>query len=709
MSTEADTIFVEKDNCWRVSRADRFGWLVDADAYFSALRDSIGKAEREILIAGWDIDSRTELIRDPDHPDFPSPLAATLEALVDDKPELHVYVLSWDFSVIYVLERELLPARSFGWQKSDRLHFELDGRHPVGASQHQKIVVIDGVLAYSGGIDLTKARWDTRQHAADDPRREDPDGHSYRPFHDVQAIVSGEPAADLRELLSARWQNATGEPLPDLDPAADGESLWPEGVSVQGKQVDTAIARTWVQPDSGRDIREVRQLYLDTIAAANRYIYIENQYFTSPEIADALAARLQDDDPPEIAIVMPGETSGWLEQATMDVLRNQALDRLIQADRHGKLRILSPVLDELGDSAINVHAKIMVVDGRSVRIGSANLSQRSMGLDTECDIVVADEGNAGLLAADLLAEHMGADAGEVAECLSGEGLLAALERFNGGSRRLQALQTQTDELEQVVLRPMAQIADLEKPLLRSGEDADNRATESAESAESTMHTPASGWIFAGLVAAILGLWIYLGAQAGDEFEPGALLRRLRGAAAHPLGPWLAVPAFVAGSLVVTPVTVMIALCGLLFEPWIAVLTATTGMLASTAVNHWIGARFGSTMSARVPGGVTRRISRIAAASDMWSLAALRLIPIAPFTVINVVAGASGVRLRDFLAGSVVGMGPGIVLICLSVDRARAALSGEPVFDPWIVVAIAAAGVALILLRVWRGKSQDSGS
>ena len=403
---------------------------------------------------------------------------------------------------------------------------------------------------------------------------------------------------------------------------------------------------------------------------------------------------------------MPGETSGWLEQATMDVLRNQAFDQLKQADRHGKLRILSPVLDELGDSSINVHAKIMVVDGRIARIGSANLSQRSMGLDTECDIVVADEGSAGLLAADLLAEHMGADAGEVAECLSREGLLAALERFNGGSRRLEALQTQTDELEQAVLRPMAQIADLEKPLLRSGENADNRA---AESAETTMHTPASGWIFAGLVAAILGLWIYLGLQAGDEFEPGALLRRLRGAAAHPLGPWLAVPAFVAGSLVVMPVTAMIALCGLLFEPWVAVLTATTGVLASTAVNHWIGARFGSTMSTRIPGGVTRRINRIAAASDMWSLAALRLIPIAPFTVVNLVAGASGVSLRDFLAGSVVGMGPGIVLICLSVDRARAALSGEPVFDPWIIVAIAAAGVALILLRAWRNKSQDSGN
>ena len=126
-------------------------------------------------------------------------------------------MLSWDFSVIYVLERELLPARSFGWQDSERLHFRLDGRHPVGASQHQKVVVIDGSLAFLGGIDLTKARWDTRRHAADEGRRRDPDGNSYRPFHDVQAVVSGPTAAELRELADERWMNATGESLPALD------------------------------------------------------------------------------------------------------------------------------------------------------------------------------------------------------------------------------------------------------------------------------------------------------------------------------------------------------------------------------------------------------------------------------------------------------------------------------------------------------------
>jgi phosphatidylserine/phosphatidylglycerophosphate/cardiolipin synthase-like enzyme/uncharacterized membrane protein YdjX (TVP38/TMEM64 family) len=696
----AKSLFDEDSNCWRRSKARRFGWLVDGEAYFAALREAFGRAEHEILIVGWDIDSRTQLIRDPDHSHYPSPLAATLEALVRDKPDLHVYVLSWDFSVIYMLERELLPAQSFGWQESERLHFELDGEHAVGASQHQKIVLIDGTVAFSGGIDVTKARWDTRAHAADDSRREDPDGNSYRPFHDVQAVVSGPVARELRELVNERWLNATGESLPDLDGAND--DAWPDEVRVHGEDVDIAIARTWIQPE--RDIHEVRQLYLDMIESARGYIYIENQYFTSPEITAALEKRLRDETPPEIAIVMPGETSGWLEQATMDVLRNEAFGRLRKADEHDRLKIISPVSDELAGTSINVHAKIMVVDGRVARIGSANLNQRSMGLDTECDVAVVDD-CAGLLAADLLAEHMGADVDDVADCLGREGLFAAIDRFNDGPRRLERLGAPTSEIEQTLLRPMAQIADLEKPLVRTSGLAEDDGQDAMEEA---MHTPASGWLFIGLVAAVLGLWIYLGMQGTDgQFEPREVLRELRGIAAHPLAPWVAVPAFVAGSLVVTPVTAMIALCGLLFDPWVAVLTATAGMLASTAVNHWLGARLGNAISARIPGRVTARINKLARASDMWSLAGLRLIPIAPFTVINLVAGASGVRLADFLAGSLIGMGPGIVIICLSVDRARAALQGEAVFEPWIIAAIAAAGAAIIGLRAWRKKSPAS--
>ena len=680
------------DNSWKTGRAERFGWLIDGEDYFLALRASLEAAEREILIIGWDIDSRVELIRDENHPLYPSPLAKTLQDLVGRKPELRVHVLSWDFALVYVLERELLPAHAFGWHNSKRLHFELDGRHPTGASHHQKIVVIDGALAYSGGLDLTKCRWDTRAHAADDPRRLDPDGNGYRPFHDVQAVVTGAAAADLRELADFRWTHATGEPLPDLGKMGDGERLWPDGVPVRASDAEFAIARTWTGADGNECIDEVLQLFLDMIAAAKRSIYIENQYLTSAAISAALADRLREEDGPEIVIVLPGKTSGWLEQATMDILRNRAIARLQEADRFERLRIVAPESDELTDTTITVHAKLMIVDGRYARIGSANLSRRSMGVDSECDLVVADEAAATALCADLLSERLDAGIAEVEASLVDDGLIATLERFNRGARRLGPLDVDKTEIEQAVLEPVARIADLEAPIRRPESEEKNRSTAKASLA---------GRIVLLILGLAIAAWVYWSISAsGDDFSLRNLLDAARHVADHPVTPFAVPLVIVAGSLVFAPVTGMIALCALLFDPWVASAAALAGTLMATAVNHWLGSHFHGALMNRVPDAITDKIGVLATSSDVWTLAGLRLIPVAPFSLVNLVVGASGVALRPFLSGTLIAMGPGIVLICLSVDRARAALAGESVFDPWIVAGIAGAGIATIALRVW---------
>ena len=696
-SENAASLFRAGENCWKVTRADRFGWCIDGEQYFGALRDTLSKARREILIVGWDIDSRFALIRDKDDPHYPSELCKFLQQLVRETDELCVRILSWDFAMVYVLERELLPSRAFGWRESERLHFKLDGQHAAGASHHQKIVVVDGAIAYSGGFDLTKCRWDTREHSAGDPRRRDPNGETYRPFHDVQAVVSGPAAARLRELVSERWENATGAPLPDIQTPGDDEQLWPSGVPVRAREPDTAVARTWMSPDGGELISEVKQLYIDMIGSAQHSIYIENQYFTSSDIADALAKRLSAEHGPEVVIVLPAETSGWLEQATMDILRNRAIATLEKSDRFDRLRIVTPVADDLGDVSITVHAKIMVVDNALARIGSANLSRRSMGLDSECDVVVGDSDAATALCADLLSEHLAADVDDVSQHLLEDGLIATLDHFSGNARRLEPLKIDASDVEQALLEPVAKIADLEKPIVRPANGDENSADS---------RTPAGGWLFLAGAALVAALWIFGITQgSGDDFSPGALLERLRSVTDHPLAPLAALPGFILGSLVVAPVTGMIALCALLFDPWLASTAALGGTLAATVVNHWLGSHFHNALMRKVPDSITDKISSIAESSDVWTLAGLRLIPIAPFTFVNLVVGASGIKLRAFLLGTVIAMTPGIVLICLSVDRARAALAGEPVFDPWIIGAIAVAGVATIGLRLWKNRQQ----
>lgn len=714
--TRTSSILAPGDNCWKAARAERFAWLIDGDAYFRAVRASLQAARHEILIIGWDIDSTVELIRDEDHPHYPSPLARTLEALVDDNDRLQVYVLSWDFAMLYMLERELLPASRFGWTDRRRLHFHLDDRHATGASHHQKLVIVDGAVAFIGGLDLTKNRWDTREHRADDPRRTNPAGEQYRPFHDVQAVVSGEPARYLRRLAEFRWKNATGQTLPELDAAATptDSPAWPEAVEVRARNVTVGLARTWSSPDGQRQIREVEALYRDMIATSRKSLYIENQYFTSHSITRYLCDSLAATSGPEIVLVLPGETSGWLEQATMEVLRDRALARLREADRHGRFTVVAPVYDALAGTSINVHSKIMIADDGRLRIGSANLSGRSMGLDSECDLIVEDpSGTLGAeLRNDLLSEHLGTDPDRVAAACEEGGMRGLLESCNDGDRRLEPIRIGTGEWGDT-LEPLAQVVDLDAPierawngLVESGHEPPAKApaadddTGAATVAAGLRSAPLKGWIFLFALLLIAVLWAAWQTRGGEALlDPGLLLATLRDSAAHPLAPLAVIPAFIAGSLVIAPVTGMIGLSALLFDPWIATLTAIAGTLAATAVNYAIARRFGDTVLAYAPDRITATMRRLARSSDAWSLAGLRLIPIAPFTVFNVVAGACGVRLRDLLLGTLLGMGPGTMLICFTLDRARAALSGEPILEPWIVATMIAAGLALIVMRV----------
>src|SRR5262249_47124913 len=189
-------------NVWRVERAQRAAVLVDAADYFAALRAAMIRARRRIVIAGWDIHSQMRLVGRSGEPDdgYPAAFAQFLAALVTEKPDLDVRLLLWDFSVLYAAERDPFPTMRLDWNTPSNVPFCLDDCVPIGSSQHQKVVVIDDVLAFSGGLDITVRRWDTSAHNLDEPRRVDTGGRPYRPFHDVQMMVDGAAARALGDL-----------------------------------------------------------------------------------------------------------------------------------------------------------------------------------------------------------------------------------------------------------------------------------------------------------------------------------------------------------------------------------------------------------------------------------------------------------------------------------------------------------------------------
>lgn len=462
----AGTILAPGHNCWRIERAGRVALLVDGAAYFRAFREAVKRATGSILVVGWDFDSRLQLVRDGAGDGWPTALGDFLNAVVAARPGLHARVLGWDFAMLYLLDRELLPVYTLDWRTHRRLSFRLDGEHPLGASHHQKVAVIDDRVAFVGGLDLTRGRWDTPEHREHDPRRVDADGARYPPFHDVQLMVDGDAARALGELVRARWARATGR---DAPPAwTGGGDPWPPDIAPDIEDTRVAIARTEPAYEGRAAVEECRTLHLDAIAAARRTVYIENQYFTAAAVGDAIARRLAEPDGPEIVLVSRRAGGGWLETRTMGALRALMLQRLQAADRHGRLRVCHPDVAGL-EGDVNVHSKLMIVDDRFARVGSANLSNRSMGLDTECDLAVEARTDAERRAIRawrdrLLGEHLGVPPARVAAEIERRGaVIAAIDALAGGDRTLRVLDAALPPGAEGLM-PDAALVDPERPV-----------------------------------------------------------------------------------------------------------------------------------------------------------------------------------------------------------------------------------------------------
>lgn len=397
-------------------------------------------AEKQILLIGWDFDARI-LLDHGDRDDAPATLGEFISWLAEHRPQIKVHILRWDWGATKLLARGTTVFRLIRWARTPQIKFKLDRTHPAGASHHQKIVVIDDRLAFCGGIDMTASRWDTREHRDGDKRRKRPTtGRHYGPWHDATMAVDGAAARALGELARERWKTAGGDPI--AAPEADSDP-WPEELEPQFRDVEVAIARTRAEHEGVPEIREVEALYADMIARARRYVYFENQFFASRVVAEAIGERLQEADGPEFVIVNAKSGEGWIEAEVMDPARATLLRELWKADKHGRLRVYTPVT--AGGCDIYVHSKIGIVDGELLRVGSANLNNRSMGLDSECDLLIDGGRSAnadapsriGAILCDLLAEHLGADANEIDRRFAESGsLVRTIEDLRGHGRTL---------------------------------------------------------------------------------------------------------------------------------------------------------------------------------------------------------------------------------------------------------------------------------
>ena len=253
---------------------------------------------------------------------------------------------------------------------------------------HEKTIVVDGRVAFVGGIDLTALagdRFDARAHPPRDRLG----------WHDAAVLLRGPVVADVADHFALRWTEVTGEPVAPTAPPEPAGDLDVQLVRTVPERIYSRLPRG--------DFRIIES-YLRAVRSAERLVYLENQFLWSPELVVALDDKLR--NPPRddfrVVCVLPADPNDGRDET-----RGQ-LGQLAEADA-GKGRLLACTLyatDGRTSHAVYVHAKVGIVDDRWLTIGSANLNNHSFYNDTEVNVVLHDERLARETRLRLWAEHL---------------------------------------------------------------------------------------------------------------------------------------------------------------------------------------------------------------------------------------------------------------------------------------------------------------
>ena len=304
------------------------------------------------------------------------------------------------------------------------MHFRFDSNHALYASHHQKLVVIDGAVAFVGGLDICGKQLGrpkalgrrcgaglARRAVRAIPRCSVVSVRARSPGSLRSCSKSGGSMREGRRArpCSRRRRRSRPARLEDYFPLSANRAA----ISVTRAQTLLPL----LEP-----VMDIRQLYLDAIAAAERLIYIENQYFTSQAVYEALKRRLDDRPalPPDrfdFTEAVPHVGGGYFSQrcpgknaeiAGAGSPHDQTAPSASITRRcaHGGRTRRKPTY---------IHSKVLIVDDRFLSVGSANITNRSMGMDTElnlsweadCRTTAKLVSSIRHVRANLLAEHTG--------------------------------------------------------------------------------------------------------------------------------------------------------------------------------------------------------------------------------------------------------------------------------------------------------------
>ena len=177
-------------------------------------------------------------------------------------------------------------------------------------------------------------------------------------------------------------------------------------------------------------------------------------------------------------------------------------------------------------------------------------------------------------------------------------------------------------------------------------------------------------------------------------DPVLLAGWISGLDNNVLEPLVVIVGFLLGAAMVFPITLLIIATAVVFGPLLGFFYAMFGVLASAALTYGMGHRLGHTMVQRLAGSNLDRLSRQFGKRGVITMAAACMLPF-PYTMVNMTAGASHIKFRDFMLGITLGMTPWVLGLTLFADSAYSAiLNPRPINFVWLILAfVLLAGVA----------------
>ena len=162
------------------------------------------------------------------------------------------------------------------------------------------------------------------------------------------------------------------------------------------------------------------------------------------------------------------------------------------------------------------------------------------------------------------------------------------------------------------------------------------------------------------------------------------------------GPVAAVAGFALASTLAVPLSFLTLVTLVAFGPWAGVGYTLAGALLGAGVSYGLGRLLGREVLQRLGGARVNVVSRRLAERGVLAVIAVRMVPVAPFAIANMVAGATHIRLRDMLLGTALGMAPSTLVMAFFMQQIIAALR-QP--GP-LTIAIVLLTLGLLVLGAW---------